>query len=143
LGRVLAALRLCDANERFWGGRADSWATGDSFFLNHVYISFINFGDYSTFVTRTPGKKRKIQSSPYNLIPVFLAAAGRSVELEADLLPGEETQFFFVAVLSSISYLTYTMNAEQPDRRIASPRNAEYDASKNDQNPNSSDDKSP
>jgi hypothetical protein len=111
---------------------------------NRVYISFINFGDYNTFVTRTPwkGKKRKIQSSPCNLLPVFLAAVGRSVELEADLLPSEETPFF-VAVLSSISYPTCTMNAERLDRRIASPGNEESEASKNDRNPNLSDDKSP
>jgi hypothetical protein len=98
-------------------------------------------------LTRTPWKEKKLQSSPWELLPVFLGAAGRSTQLEADLLPGEDTQFFFVAVLSSTADPTCIMNAERPGQRrwpltITSPGAEESDASKTDRH-QSLDDESP
>jgi alpha-beta hydrolase superfamily lysophospholipase len=38
-------------------------------------------------------KKAEIHSSPCKHLPVLLAAGSRSLQLEADFLSGEETQF--------------------------------------------------
>jgi len=62
-------------------------------------------------LTRTPSKEKKSQSSPCELLPVFLVVDGRSTELEADLLPNKDTQFF-LAVLNSPSDPICTMNDE-------------------------------
>jgi len=78
-------------------------------------MSFIKFGDYSPFLTRTPWKENK-NIFPCKLLVFLRWPPGQSAELEADLLLGEEKQFV-VVVLSSILHLTYTMNAERPGQR--------------------------
>lgn len=56
-------------------------------------------------------KKWKLQSSPCKLLPICLATGGQSTLLQADLLSGEEGQFFVASYAAHLS--TCFVTAEQ------------------------------
>ena len=94
---------------------------------------------------RHPWKIKKLHCSPRKLLPDLLATGGWSMQLEADLLSGEETRFFD-AVLSSTSLSTCLVDAERPGwtrSAIASPDDEESDASRTARSPESPNDEVP